>query len=158
MPAGQVGKQRCMATRFERDTGETAGTDLRDRPTADLVKELSSQVSTLVRQEMELAKAELSQKGKQAGIGGGMLGGGGVLALYGLGLTLATAVLALQLFMADWLAALIVAVVTFAAAGVLALMGKNRVKRAVPPAPKQAIDSTKETVDTTKHAVQEARR
>lgn len=148
-----------MATRFDRDSTATgADAELRDRPTGDLVKELSGQISTLVRAELELAKAELSEKGKKAGIGGGMLGGGGVLALFGLGLLLTTAVLALQLVMADWLAALIVGVVVLATAGVLAMIGKNKVQEAVPPAPEQAITEGKRTADTTKQAVQDGRR
>lgn len=140
-------------TRFDRDPAAAgADTELRDRPTGDLVKDLSTQVSALVRAELELAKAELAEKGKQAGIGGGMLGGGGVLALFGLGLLLTTAVLALQLVMADWLAALIVGVVVLATAGVLALMGKNRVQHAVPPAPEQAITEGKKTAEAVKDA------
>lgn len=148
-----------MATRFDRDPLDAgADAERRERPTGDLVKELSAQVSTLVRAELELAKAELSEKGKKAGIGGGMLGGGGVLALFGLGLLLTTAVLALQLVMADWLAALIVGVVVLTIAGVLAMMGKNRVQEAAPVAPEQAITEGQRTVDTTKQAVAEGRR
>src|SRR3954451_17028109 len=97
---------------------------LRQRPAGELVKDLSTQVSTLVRQELELAKVELTAKGKQAGIGGGMFGGAGMLALYGVGALVTTAILALSTAVAGWLAALIVAVVLFAIAGVLALVGK----------------------------------
>lgn len=132
-------------------------TDLQQRPTGELVKDLSTQVSTLVKQELELAKVELTAKGKQAGIGAGMLGGGAVFALYGVGALVATAILALSTAVAGWLAALIVAVVLFAVAGVLALLGKARAQRAVPPVPEQAVATVKEDVRYTKEHVAEAR-
>ena len=131
---------------------------LRDRPTGELVKDLSTQVSTLVRQELELAKVELTAKGKQAGIGAGMLGGAGLFALYGVGALVATAILALSTAVAGWLAALIVAVVLLAVAGVLALLGKSRAQRAVPPVPEQAVATVKEDVRYTKEHVADARR
>jgi hypothetical protein len=130
---------------------------LRQRPAAELVRDLSTQVSTLVRQELELAKVELTAKGKQAGIGAGLLGGAGLLALYGVGAVVAAAILGLSTAVAGWLAAIIVAVVLFAVAGVLALMGKSRAQRAVPPAPEQAVASIKEDVRFTKEHVAEAR-
>jgi uncharacterized membrane protein YqjE len=133
-------------------------TDLQQRPTGELVKDLSTQVSTLVRQELELAKVELTAKGKQAGIGAGMLGGGAVFALYGVGALVATAILALSTAVAGWLAALIVAVVLFAVAGILALLGKARAQRAVPPVPEQTVETVKEDVRYTKEHVAEARR
>jgi membrane protein len=132
--------------------------NLRERPTGELVKELSAQVSTLVRQELELAKVELSAKGKEAGIGAGMFGGAGLMALYGLGAVTAAAILGLATVVDGWLAAIIVAVVWFAIAGVLALLGKGRTKRAVPPTPEQTVETVKEDVRYTKEHVQEARR
>jgi uncharacterized membrane protein YqjE len=129
----------------------------RDRPTGELVKDLSQQVSTLVRQELELAKVELTAKGKQAGIGAGMFGGAGLFALYGVGALVACAILALSTAVAGWLAALIVAVVLFAIAGVLALMGKGRARRATPPVPEQTVETVKEDVRYTKEHVAEAR-
>jgi uncharacterized membrane protein YqjE len=135
----------------------TTDNHLRDRPTGELVKDLSTQVSTLVRQELELAKVELTAKGKQAGIGAGMFGGAGLFALYGVGALVATAILALATAVAAWLAALIVAVVLLAVAGVLALMGKSRAKRAVPPVPEQTVETVKEDVRYTKEHVAEAR-
>jgi uncharacterized membrane protein YqjE len=131
--------------------------DLRERPTGELVKDLSTHVSTLVRQELELAKVELSAKGKQAGIGAGMFGGAGLFALFGFGALTAAAIAALSTAMATWLAALIVAVVYFAIAGIVALLGKRRVKHATPLAPERAIDSTKQDIETTKARVKEAR-
>jgi uncharacterized membrane protein YqjE len=130
---------------------------MRDRPTGELVKDLSQQVSTLVRQELELAKVELTAKGKQAGIGAGMFGGAGLFALYGVGALVACAILALSTAVAGWLAALIVAVVLFAVAGVLALMGKSRAQRATPPVPEQTVETVKEDVRYTKEQVAEAR-
>jgi hypothetical protein len=135
----------------------TTDNHLRDRPTGELVKDLSTQASTLVRQELELAKAELTAKGKQAGIGAGMFGGAGLFALYGVGALVATAILALSTAVAGWLAALIVAVALFAVAGVLALMGKARAKRATPLAPEQTVATVKEDVRYTKEHVAEAR-
>lgn len=135
----------------------TTDNHLRDRPTGELVKDLSTQVSTLVRQELELAKVELTAKGKQAGIGAGMFGGAGLFALYGVGALVATAILALATAVAAWLAALIVAVVLLALAGVMALLGKSRAQRAVPPLPEQTVATVKEDVRYTKEHVAEAR-
>src|SRR5215213_3720066 len=117
--------------------------DLRERPTGELVKDLSTQVSTLVRQELELAKVELTAKGKQAGIGAGMFGGAGLFALYGVGALVAAAILGLSTAVGGWLAAVIVAVALFAIAGVMALMGKSRARRAGPPMPEQAVATVK---------------
>ena len=139
--------------------GATDGrADLRERPTAELVKDLSAQVSMLVRQELELAKVELSEKGRQAGIGAGLMGAGGMLALFGVGALTAAAILALDLLVAGWLAAVIVGVAWLAVAGVLALAGKSRAKRAVPPVPEQTVETVKEDVRWTKDSVQAARR
>jgi uncharacterized membrane protein YqjE len=137
------------------DTRDRAGTS--QPSTAELVSQLSEQVSTLVRDELALARAELTEKGKRAGVGAGLLGGGGVLALYGVGALLFTIGALLALVMPPWLAALIVTVVLFAAAGIVALIGKKRVKQAVPPAPTAAVDSTKKDVDAIKTGLQEGR-
>lgn len=131
--------------------------DLRDRPTAELVKQLSEQTRDLVRQEIELAKLELSNKAKRFGIGGGMFGGAGLLALYAVGALTACLVLAMSLTVAGWLAALIVAVVYAAIAGALALVGKRQVKAATPPVPEQTVDSVKEDVRWTKQRAKVAR-
>jgi hypothetical protein len=128
-----------------------------DRPAGELMRELSAQTSTLVRQELELAKLELSEKGKQAGIGAGMFGGAGVVGLYAAGALTACLVLALATAVTGWLAALIVAVVYGAVAGALALMGKAKVKQAVPPVPEQATESVKEDVQWTKTRAQQGR-
>jgi membrane protein len=142
--------------------GPTATSDgraeqLRQRPAGELVKDLSTQVSTLVRQELELAKVELTAKGKEASIGAGMFGGAGVFALYGGGALVTAAILGLSTAVAGWLAAVIVAVVLLAVAGVLAMIGKKRTKRAGPPVPEQTVATLKEDVRYTKEHVAEAR-
>ena len=125
---------------------------------AELVKQLSEQSTRLVHQEIELAKAELTTKGKRAGIGAGMFGGAGVFGFYALGALTAAAILALTHAVTGWLAALIIAGVLGLIAGVLALTGKNKVQQAVPPVPEQATESVKEDVQYTKERAQAARR
>ena len=137
---------------------ETTGrNDLQEKPIGELVKELSDHTSQLVRAEIELAKAELSQKGKQAGIGAGLFGGAGLFAVFGFGALTAGIIAILATAMDTWVAAVIVAAVYFAVAGIAALMGKSRVKQAGPPVPQQAIDTTKADVEVTKARVKEAR-
>jgi uncharacterized membrane protein YqjE len=118
--------------------------DLREQSIGELLKRLSEETSTLVRQELELAKAEVTQKGKEAGVGAGLFGGAGVVGLLALGALTAAIILALDLAMPAWLAALIVALVYGAIAGVLALRGKDRFKAAGPPVPEQTIETVKE--------------
>jgi hypothetical protein len=125
---------------------------------AELVKQLSEQSSRLARQEVELAKAELAVKGKRAGIGAGMFGGAGLFGLYALGALTAAAILALATAVAGWLAALIVAAVYGAVAGVLALQGKRKVRAATPPVPEQATESVKEDVRWAKSRAQAGRK
>ena len=125
-------------------------TDMRDQPVGELVKQLSEQTQALARKEVELAKLELTEKGKRAGMGAGMFGGAGLMALYGLGALTAAAILALATALEGWLAALIVAVVYFAVAGILALTGKSKVQQATPPVPEQATESVKEDVEWAK--------
>jgi hypothetical protein len=124
-----------------------------ERSTGELVKQVSEQISVLVRDELKLAQLEMTRKGKQAGIGAGMLGGGGLIALYGLGCLIACAILALNLALAAWLSALIVGVVLLAAAGAAALIGKSRLQKATPPVPAETVDSVKTDVDEIKQRV-----
>jgi uncharacterized membrane protein YqjE len=126
-----------------------------DQSTSELVQRASEQITRLVRDEIALAKAELAEKGKHAGIGVGLFGGGGVLAMYGVGALIATLIIALDLFLALWLAALIVTVFLFLVAGLLALLGKNQVTKAVPPEPKEAVAGFKADVDEVRHAVRD---
>lgn len=131
----------------------TPGRPHDDRSTAELVGDVTEQVKTLVRSEVALATAELKTKGTRLGVGAGMLGGAGVVALYGLGALIATVIIALALVMPAWLAALLVTVVLFAVAGVVALLGRGKLKAATPPVPEQAIDSTKQDIETVKASV-----
>src|SRR3954453_18283301 len=117
-----------------------------DQSTAELVQRASEQVSRLVRDEIALAKAELAEKGKHAGIGIGLFGGGGVLALYGTGAAVATLIIVFDLFLPLWLASLIITVALFVMAGILALIGKSQVSKGMPPEPKAAIESVKADV------------
>jgi hypothetical protein len=132
-------------------------TELRDRPVGDLMKDLSEQTSTLVRKEIELAKAELQVKGKRAGLGAGMFGGAGLFGFFAFAALTATFILALAEAVAPWLAALIVTVVYGAIAGALALQGKNKVQEATPPVPERAVDSSKEDVEWVKTRAKSAR-
>ena len=131
--------------------------ELRDRPTGDLLKELSDQTTTLVRQEIDLAKAELGEKGKKAGMGAGMFGGAGLFGVFALAALTTCIIAALDTAMDLWLAALIVAVVYAAVAGVLALQGRNKVQEAGPPVPEQATESVKEDVQWAKTRAQSGR-
>lgn len=120
-----------------------------DASTGELIGRVSEQLSDLVRSEMELARAELQVAAKRAGLGIGLFGGAGVLALYGVGVLIATLVLVLALMMPAWLAALIVTVVLFAAAAVAALVGKKEVEQA-PPAVQTSTESVQRDIQTLK--------
>jgi hypothetical protein len=121
--------------------------DLRDRSLGELLKQLSEQTTRLVHQEMELAKAELQQKGRQAGAGAGMFGGAGALGLAALGALTACFILALDAVMPAWLAALIVAVVYGIIAFVLVKRGQDKLMQATPPVPEQTIETVKEDME-----------
>jgi MFS family permease len=140
-------------------SGTDAGARQADEASVgELVKQLSEQSSRLARQEVELAKAELAAKGKRAGMGAGMFGGAGLFGLYAVGALTAAAVLALTTAMAGWLAALVVAAVYGAIAGVLALTGKRKVQEATPPVPEQATESVKDDLRWAKSRAQEGRK
>lgn len=126
-----------------------------EQSTGELVQRASEQISRLVRDEIALAKAELTEKGKHAGIGIGLFSGSGVFALYGTGALIATLIIVFDLFLPLWLAALVITVALFLIAGILALIGKSQVTKAVPPEPKAAIESVKADVDEVKQAVRE---
>ena len=123
--------------------------DARERGIGELVKDLASQTSTLVRQEIQLAQAEVTQKGKLAGKGAGMLAGAGVTALLGLGALTAMLVVALDSFLPLWLAALIMTLVWFAVAAALAVSGKAALQSATPPVP-QTVETLKEDIQWAK--------
>jgi uncharacterized membrane protein YqjE len=137
---------------------DTPPDELRERPIGDLVKQLAGQTSTLVRQEIDLAKAELSEKGRVAGQGAGLFGGAAVVGLMAAGGLTALLILALDKAMDAWLAALIVTVVLGAVAAVLALQGRNRIRAAAPPVPQQTVETVKEDVEWAKTQTPSARR
>jgi Putative Actinobacterial Holin-X, holin superfamily III len=129
-----------------------------ERSLADLARQLSLQTTQLVRQEVELAKAELRVKGKRAGVGAGLFGGAGVLGFYAFGALTACIIAAIALALDVWLSALIVAVAYGLVAAILALRGKRKVQQATPPVPQAAVQSVKEDVRFTKQRAQEGRR
>ena len=120
------------------------------RSTGELVKQLSEQVTVLIRDELKLAQLEMTRKGKQAGIGAGLLGGSGLVALYGVGCLIACAIIAISGVVAAWLAALVVGAALLAAAAVAALMGRGRLQKTVPPVPEEAVSSVKADVEEIK--------
>ena len=130
---------------------ETDMHDLRDRPIGELMKQLAQETTTLVRQEIELAKAEVSQKGRKAGIGVGVLGAAGVVGLLAAGALTAFFIIALDAFMWAGLAAAIVAAVYAAIAGVLYMQGREKVQEAGRPVPEQTVESVKEDVEWVKN-------
>jgi uncharacterized membrane protein YqjE len=144
-----------MASPNEIENGTTRPEE--DASLAELGQRLSEQTTRLVQQEVELAKAELSEKGKRIGVGAGAFSAAGLLGVFGLGVLTAAAILVLATAMTAWLAALIVAVVYLAVAGVLALLGKQKVESATPPLPEQAIASSKQDVEEVKTRAKEGR-
>ncbi|HEX7301126.1 MAG TPA: phage holin family protein [Solirubrobacteraceae bacterium] len=139
-------------------TEHHAGPELRDQPLGELFGRLSSDLSTLIRQELELARAELTQKGREAGKGAGFLGGAGAVGFLAAGALTACFVLVLDLAMPAWLGALIVTVVYAAIAAVLALRGRDRVQAATPPVPEQTVETVKEDVEWAKTRTRSAQR
>jgi hypothetical protein len=125
-------------------TAENNHNGLREQPMGELFKQLSDDLSTLVRQELKLARAEMTEKGKKAGIGIGMFGGAGIVGLLALGALTTCLIAALSTGMEVWIAALIVTVIYGAVAGVLALNARDRVTEATPPVPEQTIETVKE--------------
>jgi hypothetical protein len=115
-----------------------------------LFRQLPSQISRLIRDELRAAQVELVQKLKGAGVGAGLLVGGAIVVLYALGVLIAAGILGLATVLAPWLSALIVGVVLLIVAGVLALLGRNKLKAAVPPLPTESIESVKEDIRTIK--------
>jgi Putative Actinobacterial Holin-X, holin superfamily III len=121
-----------------------------DKPLGELVQDLSRQTSTLIRQEMRLAQAELGEKGRHAGKGAGMFGGAGLVALYGVGALIAAAILGLATVLEPWIAAAAIGAGLLLVAGILALTGKKELEEAGPPKPEQAIDSVQRDIETVK--------
>lgn len=124
--------------------------NLNDRPVGELVQQLSQHTATLVRQELQLAQLEMKEKGKRFGMAGGLFGGAGLVAAYGVGALIAMLILLLATFLKPWIAALIVTILLFAIAAVLGLTGKKQVDEAGPPKPEQAIASTQKDIEEVK--------
>jgi uncharacterized membrane protein YqjE len=118
-----------------------------DASTGELVKQLSEQVSQLVRDELKMARLELTRKGRFAGLGAGLFGVSGLVALYAIACLLAAAIIAIAGEIRPWLAALIIGLALLAVSGVAALMGRSRMRRATPPMPEQAVEGTKADVE-----------
>jgi hypothetical protein len=123
------------------------------QPTAQLINQLSEQISVLVRDELTLARLEMTEKGKRAGMGAGLFGTAGVVALYGVGALLVTGGAALALIMPVWTAALVVAAVVVVVAGIAGLVGRKQVKGAMPSEPLSAVESGKQDVEAVKAAI-----
>jgi Putative Actinobacterial Holin-X, holin superfamily III len=134
---------------------DSAYTD--EQSISELVKQLTEQTQTLARKEVELAKAELTQKGKRLGVGAGAFGAAGILGLFAFGALTATLILLLATAIEAWLGALIVTVVYALIAAALALTGKKQVEEGTPPVPERAIESSKQDVETAKSRMKEAR-
>jgi uncharacterized membrane protein YqjE len=132
--------------------------ELHEQPIGELLKQLATETTTLVRQELDLAKAEMREKAGKAGPGFGMIGAAGGVALLALGALTAFFVLALDGAVPNWLAALIVAIAYGAVATVLYMRGKERVDDAGSPAPRQTIETVKEDVEWAKHPTASAKR
>jgi hypothetical protein len=141
-----------MATRND------SGNELRERPIGEVAKNLTSDLSLLLRQEIELAKAEMAQKGRTAAPGLGMFGGAGVVALCAAGALTAFLVLVLSIFLPDWAAAVTVGVAMAAVALVLIRQGKERIADAGKPVPEQTIETVKEDVEWAKTRASSARK
>jgi uncharacterized membrane protein YqjE len=146
-----MGMQRAIP----RTVTDVRTEELSERSVGDLVQQLSQQTATLVRKEMRLAQVELQEKGKRAGIGAGMFGGAGVVALYGVGAVVAAVIMLLATATRPWISALIVGVVLLAIAGLVALLGRKQVEQATPPKPERAMESVQHDVE---HVKERARR
>lgn len=124
--------------------------DGQDPTLGALVHQLSEQTSRLVRSEVELAKAELAEKGRNAGQGIGLFSAAGLLAFFGAAVLVTTCVLALDLVLPAWAAALVVALVLLAGAGVAAMLGRAKVAEATPPKPERAMENVPKDIATLK--------
>ncbi|HUA45689.1 MAG TPA: phage holin family protein [Solirubrobacteraceae bacterium] len=128
-----------------------------NRSTSELIRDLSDQSTRLIHEEMALARAEMTQKGAQAGFGIGLFGGAGILSLYALGALIAAGILLLSTAMKAWLAAVIVAGGLLIVAGTAGLVGKARLARAAPPVPEATIETTKQDVETVRSSLRKGR-
>lgn len=132
-------------------------TRMRERPIGDLLGSFAHDTTTLVSQELELARAEIAVQAKRAGTGAGLFGGAAVVALAGLGALTACAIVALALVLDLWLAALIVGAALLVVGGLLALMGRSKVKQVAPPVPERAMQSVRQDIGAVQAGVQAGR-
>ena len=139
-------------------TGNHTENGLRERPIGEVAKSLTSDLSLLLRQEIELAKAEMAEKGRTAAPGLGMFGGAGIVGLCAAGAMTAFLILVLSTFLPDWAAALVVGAVLAAVTYVLVQQGKERVADAGTPVPEQTIETVKEDVEWAKTRASSARK
>jgi uncharacterized membrane protein YqjE len=137
---------------------ETSEQDMREQPMGALFRQLSSDLSMLVRQELQLAQVEITEKGKAAARGAGMLSGAGIAGLLALGAFTTFAIAALSTGMEVWIAALLTAAVYGALGGVLATTGRRRVMQASPPVPQQTVETVKEDAQWAKTQLSSGRR
>jgi hypothetical protein len=133
------------------------GAHSEQRSISELLRQLTEQATRLTQKEIELARAEMTLKGKRLGIGAGAFSAAGTLALFAFGALTAAAILALATAVDGWLAALIVAAAYLLTAAVLSLLGRSKVRRATPPLPEQAAESVKEDLERTKQKAKEGR-
>jgi Putative Actinobacterial Holin-X, holin superfamily III len=132
---------------MERSSTSPLPHDEEEHSVGELVTMMSEQASVLIRDELKLAQLEMTSKGKQAAVGAGMFGASGLVALYGAGCLIACAIIAISGAVAAWLAALIVGAALLAAAGIAALLGRRRMRKAAPPLPEQAVADVKADVE-----------
>jgi hypothetical protein len=153
-----VTDQRAGGSQAHRPEAAAAADGLREHSIGDLFSKLSAETSTLIRQEMALARAELTEKGKEAGKGAGLFGGAGAAGLLGAGAVTAGIVLLLDLAIAAWLAAVVVGLVYLAVAAFLGLQGRDRIQAATPPVPEETVETVKEDVEWAKTRARSAQR
>jgi uncharacterized membrane protein YqjE len=120
---------------------------VQDRSTGDLVKQVTEQVSVLMRDELKLAQLEMTGKAKQAGKGVGMLGGAGLISLYGVACLIACAIIAISHVLQAWLSALIIGAALLVIAAIVSVVGRGHLRKATPPTPTEAVESVKTDVE-----------
>jgi Flp pilus assembly protein TadB len=132
---------------------DTQGRTAQERSTGDLVRLVAEQTSVLVRDELKLAQLEMTGKAKRAGQGIGMMGGGGLIALYGVACLIACAVIALSHSLPAWLSALVIGAFLLVVAAVVSLAGRSKLRQGTPPVPSEAVESVKTDVHEVKERV-----
>ncbi|MEU4672356.1 phage holin family protein [Amycolatopsis sp. NPDC023774] len=125
----------------------------RERSVGELISDLTDQVKRLVRDEVRLGVLELKQKSTRMGVGAGLFGAAGLVALFGAGALVAAAIMALALVLPGWASALVVAGALFVVAGIVALVGRTQIKNATPPVPTEAIEGVREDVEVVRQEV-----